>query len=608
MATPIQTWLNFALQQMAAESYLDQVLSGRSLVDVLTNGNNNADVIPVGQFTGATRFVDLAGFANASQVTGSAQAFVSRSDIVDHHANDATGFSATLIREKDQNGQLTNNFTLSFRSTEYKNQVAGGDYERDGANGLSLTGADGEIVTKGFAFGQLAAMEQYYQTTVKSLLPTGAVLNVTGYSLGAHLATVFTELHGFETNTPFSFGHTYTFNGPGRGTFNVTLSDEAAEAQRMREMVSKLTQVLLDPDAGLPTPRPPDDQLPFGYILARNAQQADPTFNPFAAGNTASVYNDARYLWAKEVVSAQYGPLSSAASDIARTDGAFSLITQIVGHATHGDTEYVANSGNHAVETSIFIEDQPNLDNFGGFFGANGDFGTTHSITLLVDSLATQELFQIVAPTLTQPEIEAVLSASSNERATGFTVGSSGTAEAKSLEHAVDALRRLFLPEPVSETPADPATGGFGNLANRNTFYTNMAAVKTALAGQTYRIEPLLTVPGLGTPGPVLAIPADVVQARAQEQTDRGLAYRYALKTLNPFAVIGTTAESNTALYASHTNGGALDLLNPTDGTGTLTTQYLTDRALFLAEKLALNQLDRDTSTRGNYFIDVASD
>jgi hypothetical protein len=91
------------------------------------------------------------------------------------------------------------------------------------------------------------------------------VLNVTGYSLGAHLATVFTELHGLETNTPFSFGHTYTFNGPGRGTFNVALPSESAEAQRMREMVSKLTQVLLDPDAGLPSPRPPDDQLPFGY-------------------------------------------------------------------------------------------------------------------------------------------------------------------------------------------------------------------------------------------------------------------------------------------------------------------------------------------------------
>ena len=52
MATLIQTWLNFALQQMAAESYLDQVLSGRSLVKVLSNGNNNEDIVLEDQFTG----------------------------------------------------------------------------------------------------------------------------------------------------------------------------------------------------------------------------------------------------------------------------------------------------------------------------------------------------------------------------------------------------------------------------------------------------------------------------------------------------------------------------------------------------------------------------
>ena len=80
MATLIQTWLDFALQQMAAEAYLDQYLSGqRSLVKVLTNGNNNENIISVDQFTGATRFVDLADVSNATQITGSAQAFDSRS-------------------------------------------------------------------------------------------------------------------------------------------------------------------------------------------------------------------------------------------------------------------------------------------------------------------------------------------------------------------------------------------------------------------------------------------------------------------------------------------------------------------------------------------------
>src|SRR6185503_18554710 len=152
----ITTWLEFTLQQMAAESYLDGItnLDDRNLVrDRLLLGNNHPLLDP--DVRGATKFTD-----------GLATRFLDNCRIVDHHANDATGFSATLMRE-----QGTNNFTLSFRSTEYKNQVDGGDYERDGANRLFLTGADGEILTEGSAFGQLAAMEQYYQITVKNLLP-----------------------------------------------------------------------------------------------------------------------------------------------------------------------------------------------------------------------------------------------------------------------------------------------------------------------------------------------------------------------------------------------------------------------------------------------------
>jgi hypothetical protein len=234
----ISNWLKFALQQMAAESYLDQFLLGRPLRDILLDGNNDTRFVQPdvnGNLPGQTRFTNAL-----------VDRFLATYDIVDHHANDATGFSATLMQERG-----TNNFTLSFRSTEYRNQSQGGDYERDGANGLFLTGADGEIVTDGFAFGQLAAMEHYYQTTVKTLLPSGAVLNITGYSLGAHLATVFTEMHGLETNASFSFGHTYTFNGPGRGEFSGGSQDEAVEAARMRAMITRLTEVLNNPIAGI---------------------------------------------------------------------------------------------------------------------------------------------------------------------------------------------------------------------------------------------------------------------------------------------------------------------------------------------------------------------
>ncbi|MEK7760739.1 MAG: hypothetical protein AAB433_04070 [Nitrospirota bacterium] len=98
----ITTWLNFALQQMAAESYLHKVESGELLLsEVLDLGNNNLGGSQVGAptLTGATRMT--------SQLV---QRFSQRYDIVSHHANDATGFSATLMQERG-----TNNFTLSFR-------------------------------------------------------------------------------------------------------------------------------------------------------------------------------------------------------------------------------------------------------------------------------------------------------------------------------------------------------------------------------------------------------------------------------------------------------------------------------------------------------------
>jgi hypothetical protein len=104
MASNIQTWLDYALQQMAAESYLDQFLSGtRTLFKVLTNGNNNENIISdENAFRGATRFTNVL-----------ADRFVAKYDIVNYHASDATGFSATLMKDT-----TTNTYTLSFRSLE----------------------------------------------------------------------------------------------------------------------------------------------------------------------------------------------------------------------------------------------------------------------------------------------------------------------------------------------------------------------------------------------------------------------------------------------------------------------------------------------------------
>lgn len=185
----IKTWYDFILQQMAAESYLDDPVD---LVTQLTDGNNRWDK-PKTSFTRMTEV--------------QSNDFLTHYDIIDHLPNDAqSGFSATLTKNKD-----TGEYTLSFRSTEYRQTTAGGDFVRD------AQGADVDFTQYGFAFAQIRDMEIYYnQLKGNGLLPADAVLNVTGYSLGAHLATVFTEMHTAEIK------QTTTFNGPGRGDFNTS--------------------------------------------------------------------------------------------------------------------------------------------------------------------------------------------------------------------------------------------------------------------------------------------------------------------------------------------------------------------------------------------------
>ena len=601
MATLIQTWLNFALQQMAAESYLDQVLSGRSLVEVLTNGNNNEDVIPVDQFTGKTRFVDLTSLPNANQITGSAQAFAARYQIVDHHANDASGFSATLIFDAQNNS-----YTLSFRSTEPRPAIEGGDVERDGLFASGLTpAADGEIGLSGFAFGQLIAMERYYlELTTSGKLPTGATLNVTGYSLGGHLATVFTELHASQVM------QTTVFNASGRGRIDGFSGTDAAtmtaEAQQIDAMLTRFMAVLFNPMAGVT--QSSDEELQV-FQAARDAYLADPSWNPFTSGSTENVYVDPRYRWAKSVTLDEFDTVGTAEleirtglSGIAVTQGAFAKITQIFGDAAFGDDTLVALSGLSAGPAqSVLIEGQPLLP--GTIIPRLSDAGSTHSITLIVDSLAVQELVQTIDAGYGQAGAELLIRAASNKRAITSVI--EDRAEGDSLEKTVDAFRKLVLgptlpdPNPLN---VDFAVGGFANFTFRNEMYTAMAAIQQAVEAQQAQ-DVVFTIADLTNP----TIIAPTIAGIADTDTDQGLAYRYALKELNPFAVTTNTPQANEALCATHNDQGELDRLNEGDGTGTLTSQYLTDRALFLAEKVALNQLDQDTSSRTIHFVDIAS-
>jgi Ca2+-binding RTX toxin-like protein len=538
----ISTWLQFSLQQMAAESYLDGIdLNIKENVKIRLRLGNNRSGFPE---SGATRFT-------GTQTQGlQDQAFVDRYQIVDHHANDATGFSATLI--KDLSDPTGKTFTLSFRSLEYQNQVDGGDWERDG-----LSGAAGEIAGTGFALAQLVSMERYYRELKAdpSKLPLGAILNVTGYSLGGHLATVFTQLHANEVAA------TYTFNGAGRGGINGGTSG-LSETERIREMLQFAEEQMLN---------------------------WDPTGDVFRSGNGGNIYHEQWYegVWGQTVF--QFQPTSSflPPGQIGSAPG-FEKITQLVGQATHNDQPYVANSGIHGHPTTIFIEDQPNVDGLGGLFHQSGSFGTTHSITLLVDSLALMELFQQVDGTLEQTTIEGIFAAASNQTGSGI-VGLAGLAEGNSLENALDVLGKIVV---LGYTPTSfgRQTNDFGSLTFRNPFYANLEAVRAAVSTQTYQIASFATKS------------SSEIYAAARNADPPGLAYRYALQALNPFAVVG-------ADYTTHNpagpDGGPLDLYDAQTGRGTWTALALIDRAELLAKRLAYNLSDGGEVPTDTHFQDL---
>ncbi|MBS0169405.1 MAG: hypothetical protein JSR62_03555 [Nitrospira sp.] len=542
MSSNATVWLNFALQQIAAESYLQ----GIDLQDVpavksrLLLGNNNIlGISPTeADLTGKTRFTS----ALADQ-------FLARYQIVDHHASDATGFSATLLFDRE-----TQQYTLSIRSTEYRDEAQGGDWQRDG-----LPGADGEIKDYGFALAQLVSLERYWRelTAAGGKVAPDAKINVTGYSLSGHLATVFTEMHSDRIL------QTYTFNGAGRGFVSELGQDGQPVEQTLRRMVLDLE----------------------GRLLAFDSDGT--LFRSGAAGN---IYGDAGYDAARQATLTRFPTIGTGniefftvpagvVGGIPTQSEALGKVVQLIGNAETGsDVQFVANSGIHAPSKNIFIEGQPLLEGFNQ--QREFQYGNTHSLTLLVDSLALQELFLKVDPNLEQSKIEDIFNAVSAQRADVTVLpGVIPQVEGDTLEKSLDALRKVFLGN-VSSTPFGRQPGDFGNFTNRNAFYQNIQQVTAVLTGALYRIDSLVGESA-----------SNMATIALQDGPDDalGVAYRYALKELNPFVLRGADRDTTQALYSRHNEMGELSLLQPDTGVGDLTSQYLEDRAAFLVKKIEVD-------------------
>lgn len=179
-----------------------------------------------------------------------------------------------------------------------------------------------------------------------------------------------------------------------------------------------------------------------------------------------------------------------------------------------------------------------------------------HGIVPLTDSLALYDLFARIDPALNTPD-----SAVGIGKITDILKASSAQA-ASSLERTVDSLVTFFGLEltPLSGAQIDDREALYQRIGPLRTIITNLTANST------------LVVDSLAN------TPAAELANLAQGST--ALGYRYALRELNPFAILG-----NNDLYIPHNPNGELDLYDPVNRAGTLTAEWITDRAAFLAWK-----------------------
>ena len=210
--------------------------------------------------------------------------------------------------------------------------------------------------------------------------------------------------------------------------------------------------------------------------------------------------------------------------------------------------------------------------------GAVGHALDSHRVSPMADALAVYRLLSLIDSGKTDEQILDV--------GTSLLKAASNFSNA-SLEGVVNALGSLF------------RVGTKVTVDNRDQLYQRLLALDLALIDSTSgflkpQYQGLVLSSLAGSPASQI-----VEAARNPSAGNADLAVRYALKELNPFAVIGPAA-----FYASYNANGRLNLYDSQTGRG-ITQEYLLDRAAFLARKIERNNADvtgvlRDSKVLGS--------
>ncbi len=427
----VSSSLKYANLQIAAEAFLIDPISGRSnftgerLVAALEAGNDHASKFP----------------------SVSAIQFESEWMVVAHQPNTSTGFSGTLFENK-----TTHELVLSFRSTEFID---------DAVRDTQVTNKG--IERTGWAFGQLADMQAWYKALSQAGGPLeGKSFVVTGYSLGGHLATAFPMLCAGATAV-------YTFNGAGVGGLRgETLSSVITTFQTIWKNTGNNSGLFKEPkfaaiyrefikngalsvsSAALLKVSNENKWLPEAALLYKAIEYVTDTQKEIARIATIdgavkvssqNIAGTGLDYWLGVLKAAEStfseNTFQSTLDRTAPRGGLSVPVFNVYGEETAnslGNPSGVANSQNHyGTDVPIFIESQPLLRGFVALFAAwqyklyndvkllvsnfnENDFGDSHSLVLLVDSLAVQDLFVRLAPEVTSKQLEDIFDSATASR------------------------------------------------------------------------------------------------------------------------------------------------------------------------------------------------
>lgn len=638
MTGAITNYLKYANLQMAAESLFGVTesdppgavkLAGSMDVESLTRGNDRA-----------SRFTSV-----------QAEQFLAEGwTVVEHKSNTSTGFSGTLFKNA-QTGELV----LSFRSTEFADDAAR-DNQATNVMEIKAEGwAFGQIAD------MQAWVESLYLndkiTPSDPLTVTGYSLGghlATAFNLlyPSAVAATYTfngagvgeVLNGKNLTQIVNDFRSHRASGSNADLF--TDADVLARYGSLQEMFKEGTDVtLLEVDAALQGL----DLLVLGKQGAAKVQavqlydamqrvrsvvyEAERVNAGISSGGAGDIaLNVGTSAIAASALDYQLAVLR-AGKDTAgyRTDpisggwDAYAGRNVLPGSAIANFYDLygamppsaVANSQLHyGAETPIFIEDQPLyrgsvIADVGNAtwkagetkllvnnFGLN-DFGDTHSLVLIVDSLSVQNALAQLDPTLTIAGVSRLLTSASNLKATS-QASTQGKADGDTLESLINALADTLGLGWTGEArlEGDPDGNSWARIedadgySGRDTFHMQLKQLTESGAYQSLVGKVLLTE--------VTSSSSVVSQAKARG----AFADIVALETLSPFVLKPNGASGEAALnglwqgsvwgtrYAAWLQDKALIALGKQ--AETYTDEWITDRAEMLRWQLARNTGDTD--------------